>query len=186
MVSKRQGAVTRKSEGGAALVSFYRFYLLQADDHIARRREDYFADDATAIAATKCLVGDFPGVEIWCEQRKVVTLSREEVARLQPPPPRKGRPAALLISRNKRLLQQAVATCRRTGALRARAADLVSASVVLGSLHHDSLAVRDGLPCRFQGSGLGRQLHGEGRQVGDGLLVGNVRGEAPGAVRQLA
>jgi hypothetical protein len=101
------------------LVSFYRFYLLQADNHIARRREDYFADDATAKAAAKYLLGDYPGVEIWCEQRKVVTLARDEAAQLQPPAaPRMTNPA-LLISRNKRLLQQAAAVCHRTEALRA-------------------------------------------------------------------
>jgi hypothetical protein len=67
------------------LAAFYRFYLLQADDHIPRRHEDYFADDATAMAAAKCVLGDFPSVEIWCGPRKVVTLSREEAAQLQPP-----------------------------------------------------------------------------------------------------
>jgi len=35
-----------------------RAVLLQADDHIARRREDYFADDATAMAAAKQIIGD--------------------------------------------------------------------------------------------------------------------------------
>jgi hypothetical protein len=60
---------------------FYRFYLLQADDHIARRRDDYFADDMAAIAAANHVIGDFPGVEIWCGSRKVVTLSREQAAR---------------------------------------------------------------------------------------------------------
>jgi hypothetical protein len=98
--------------------AFYRFYLLQADDHFARRREDYFADDAAAIGAAKHVIGDFSGVEIWCGPRKVITLSREAAARLQPPrmPPR----AALLISRNQRLLQQAAAARRRTETLRAR------------------------------------------------------------------
>jgi len=97
-------------------VAFYRFYLLQADDHVARRREDYFTNDAMAMVAAKRVIGDYPGVEIWCGPRKVVTLSREEVARLRPMPHR----AALLISRNKRLLQQAAAARRRTEALRAR------------------------------------------------------------------
>ena len=97
---------------------FYRLYLLQADDHIARRREDYFADDAAAIGAARNVIGDFHGVEIWCGPRKVVTLLREQVARL----PTALRPvrAAILISRNKRLLLQARAACRRTEALCAR------------------------------------------------------------------
>jgi hypothetical protein len=103
------------------LSAYYRFYLLQTDDHIARRREDYFADDAAAIAAAGLVIGDYPGIEIWCERRKVVTLSNQGVARLQPsaarrPPNR----AALLISRNKHLLQQAANTRRRTHALCAR------------------------------------------------------------------
>ena len=62
--------------------AFYRFYLLRADDHFARRREDYFADDAAAIGAAKHVIGDFSGVEIWCGARKVITLSREAVAEL--------------------------------------------------------------------------------------------------------
>jgi hypothetical protein len=101
------------------LASFYRFYLLR-DDHIMRRREDYFADDATAMAAAKYIIGDFPGVEIWCEQRKVITLTREEAAHLPPAAPRAPPRAALLISRNRRLLQRAAETCRRTEALCAR------------------------------------------------------------------
>lgn len=98
------------------MASLYRFYLLR-DDHIVRRREDYFADDVTAMAAAKYLIGDFPGVEIWCEQRKVVTLAREAVMRLPSAAPRTPPQAALLISRNHRLLQQAAAVCRRTEAL---------------------------------------------------------------------
>jgi hypothetical protein len=100
---------------------FYRFYPLRADGHIARLHEDYLADDAAAIAVARHVMGDYPGVEIWCERRKVVTLSREEAGRLQPPvAARSNRRAALLISRNKRLLQQATATSRCTDALRAR------------------------------------------------------------------
>ena len=96
-------------------VAFYRFYLLRADDHIARRREDYAPNDAAAIGYARQVVGDYAGVEIWCGPRKVVTLSREEVARVQPPvAARSNHRAALLIRRNKRLLQQATATCRRT------------------------------------------------------------------------
>lgn len=105
----------------AALSAFYRFYLLQDDDHIARRREDYFADDAAAIAAARCVIGDYPGVEIWCEQRKVVTLSLQDVARLQPPVAhRTEHRAALLINRNRHLLQEAAQACRRAEVLRAR------------------------------------------------------------------
>jgi hypothetical protein len=102
------------------LSAHYRFYLLKADDHIARRREDYFADDTAAIAAAGRIIGDYPGIEIWCERRKVVTLSLQDVAQLPsivPPTPHR---AALLISRNKRLLQQALQACRRTEALRTR------------------------------------------------------------------
>jgi hypothetical protein len=99
------------------LAAYYRFYLLQADNHIARRREDYFANDAIAMVAAKRLIGDFPGVEIWCGPRKVVTLSRE-AAVLQPQPHQ----AARLISRNRRLLQQAASAVRRTEALRAQSA----------------------------------------------------------------
>ena len=103
--------------------AFYRFYLLQDDDHIARRREDYFADDAAAIAAARCVIGDYPGVEIWCDRRKVITLSLQDVARLQPPvAPRAPHRAALLKSRNKHLLQKAAQTCRRTEMLRTRLA----------------------------------------------------------------
>lgn len=105
------------------MLAFYRFYLLQDDDHIARRREDYLADDAAAIAAARCVIGDYTGVEIWCEQRKVVTLSLQDVARLQPSAvPRTQHRAALLINRNKHLLQEAARTCRRAEALRARLA----------------------------------------------------------------
>lgn len=55
------------------------------------------------------------------ERRKVVTLSNQDVAQLQPlaagqTPYR----AALLISRNKRLLQRAATTCCHTHALCAR------------------------------------------------------------------
>jgi hypothetical protein len=73
------------------------------------------------MAAAKYLVGDHPGVEIWCEQRKVVTCSRDEAAQLQLPVARSTPSrAAMLVSRNKRLLQQAAAANRRTEALRAR------------------------------------------------------------------
>jgi hypothetical protein len=97
------------------LSAYYRFYLLRDDDHIARRREDYCADDTAAIAAAGRVIGDYPGVEIWCERRKVVTLSRQDVARLQPPAaPRASHRTAMLISRNKRLLQQAAKLCRHT------------------------------------------------------------------------
>src|SRR5690348_1495532 len=118
---KRLGCVTarRRHETlkGAVSAAYYRFYLLQADNHIARRREDYFANDAIAMAAAKRLIGDFPGVEIWCGPRKVVTLSRE-AAVLQPQPHQ----AVRLISRNRRLLQQAAAAAGRTEALRAQSA----------------------------------------------------------------
>ena len=73
------------SDEPAQPAPFYRFYLLQADDHIARRSDDYFAD-------------------VWCGLRKVVTLSREQVARCQP----RRTKAAGLIRRNKHLRQQAV------------------------------------------------------------------------------
>ena len=97
---------------------FYRFYLLRADNHIAQRREDYFADDAAAITAARQVIGEFPGVEIWCGTRKVISLSREEVARL-PAAPKPTR-AAIVINRNQRLRQQAAEACRRSEALSAR------------------------------------------------------------------
>jgi hypothetical protein len=98
--------------------SLYRFYLLQADDHIARRREDYFTDDARAMAAAKSVMGDYPYVEIWCERRKVITLSRDAAEQLRPRP--KGLGSDRLINRNQRLLQQAARACGHTEALRAR------------------------------------------------------------------
>lgn len=98
---------------------FYRFYLLQADDHIARRREDYFTDDATAISAAEGVIEDYPAIEIWCERRRVITLSRAEATHLQAP--RTTHRAAQLINRNHRLLQQAAQTCCRTEVLRERA-----------------------------------------------------------------
>jgi hypothetical protein len=103
-----------------ALPLFYRFYLLRAEGRIADRHEGYFADDAAAIANARRVIEDFPRLEIWCGPRKVVTLSREEMARLQPPvAPRPNHRAALLVSRNERLLQQATAMCHRTEALHA-------------------------------------------------------------------
>lgn len=57
--------------------AYYRFHLLRADD-----REGFFADDATAIAAAGRVIGDYPGIEIWCERLKAVTLSVQDVARL--------------------------------------------------------------------------------------------------------
>jgi hypothetical protein len=101
--------------------AFYRFYLLRADDHIAARREGYFVNDAAAIAAAPSVIEDYPGVEIWCGQRRVATLSGGELARQQPPVlPRKVASVPTLVSRNKRLLQQAVATSSRTQMLLAK------------------------------------------------------------------
>jgi hypothetical protein len=139
--------------------SFYRFYPVRAEGRIADRHEGYFADDAAAIAAAPQMVEDFPRLDIWCGARQVASLTREDLVRRQPP---RLTWAAVLITRNKRLLHQAAQARRRTEALRARAADLVSSSAVLGLLHRDSVA------------------------VGDGLLVERARGEAPGAVCQLA
>ncbi len=56
---------------------FYRFYPMRAEGRIADRHEGYFANDATAIAAARKVIEDFPRLEIWCGPRKVVTLSRE-------------------------------------------------------------------------------------------------------------
>lgn len=109
------GLVAGKHMAPQSSPTLYRFYLLRADDHFARRLEDYFPDDATAMAAARSVIDDYPGVEIWCECRKVVTLSREAAARLQPP--QKNPRTALLVSRNKRLLQQATQACSRSGAL---------------------------------------------------------------------
>jgi hypothetical protein len=54
------------------------------------------------MAAAKCLIGDYPGVEIGCGPRKVITLSREAAAQLQPP--RMTPRAALLINRQSSLV----------------------------------------------------------------------------------
>ncbi len=108
----------QSAEPAGRRARLYRFYLLRADDHIARRREDCFADDVAAMAAARCVMGDYPGVEIWCERRKVITLSRDEAERLEPP--RRTIRATQLIDRNHRLLQLAAQMCGRTDALRAR------------------------------------------------------------------
>jgi hypothetical protein len=162
--------------------SFYRFYPLRAEDRIADRHEGYFADDAAAIAAAPQMVEDFPRLDIWCGARQVASLAREDLVRRQPP---QLTWAVALITRNKRLLHQAVQARHRTEALRVRAADLVSISAALGLLHSHGIAVRDGLRSGLQGRGPGLQLGSEGRQVDAGLLVEHAR-EAPGAGCHLA
>jgi len=138
--------------------AFYRLYVLQADDHIARRREDYFANDAAAISAAKHVIDDFHGVgslsvpwpervrerkraeaevsrtviggprsgrtrEIWCGPRKVITLSREAMAQLQPPHAGRTVPRAdSLIRRNHVLLAEARVARSRTAAIAVTAA----------------------------------------------------------------
>ena len=77
----------------ASQSSLYRFYLLRADGHIAGRRDGYFDDDAAAIAAVPEAIAEHPSVEIWCEGRKVIALSREALARASRASPLIRRPA---------------------------------------------------------------------------------------------
>jgi hypothetical protein len=111
------GKDARKPDRAVPVPAFYRFYLLRADDHFAARRQDYFADDAAGITAAKHVIGDSAGVEIWCERRKVVTLSSEELARLAPPAIRRVVRSGVLISHNKHLLQRAAEVRGFTAAL---------------------------------------------------------------------
>jgi len=76
----------------ASQSSLYRFYLLRADGHIAGRRDGYFDDDAAAIAAAPEAIAEHLSVEIWREERKVIALSREALARQPclPPDPSAG------------------------------------------------------------------------------------------------
>lgn len=122
-----QALPARSNERTAAATEgqapFYRFYLLRADGHFAGRREDYFADDAAAISVARHVIAGYQGVEIWCGARKVITLSREGLAQIQPMiAPRSNKRDALLISRNKRLLRQATTAAYNTQALCASAA----------------------------------------------------------------
>jgi hypothetical protein len=111
---------------------------------------------------------------IWAEGRAVASFAREELVRRQPP---RLMWANVLINRNHRLLHQAAMTGRRTEALCAKAADLASASGVLGLLHRHGIAVSDGLRGRLQGGGF--QFRGELSQPGDGLLIKHVADETP-------
>ena len=61
-------------------MAFYRFYMFMADGHIGEAREAHCADDAGAITKSAELIGFYPAVEIWHEERKVARLSAEELA----------------------------------------------------------------------------------------------------------
>jgi hypothetical protein len=58
---------------------FYRFYLLTADDHIARRRESDCDTDAHAIAKAAELIETYSAVEVWNGGRRVIRLAAEDI-----------------------------------------------------------------------------------------------------------
>jgi hypothetical protein len=63
-------------------VPLYRFYLLNAANHIANRHDADCADDAHAMTVAAQIAGQFweyPAIEIWTGERKVIRLSHEEV-----------------------------------------------------------------------------------------------------------
>jgi hypothetical protein len=58
---------------------FYRFYLLTAKDHIARRREADCDNDAHAIAKVAELIENYSAVEIWNDGRRIIRLATEDI-----------------------------------------------------------------------------------------------------------
>jgi hypothetical protein len=58
---------------------FYRFYLLTMNDHIALRREAACDDDAHAIAQAAEVIANYPAVEVWEGERRVIRMAAEDI-----------------------------------------------------------------------------------------------------------